>query len=381
MPPKLTTRAFIEKARTVHGERYDYSRVEYSGSEGGVIIICSEHGSFTQKASSHLYGSNCPKCSGFQKASEQFICRARTIHGERYDYSLADYSAAHTPTVIICPEHGEFSQTPNNHLRGKGCNKCGYLVGSTKQRSELEHFLSRARAIHGERYDYSRVEYQGSSRNVTIICPVHGEFSQLPLNHYRTGCNKCGASLTAASLGSDKQEFISKAFILHGERYDYSKVEYKKSRIKVIIICPEHDEFMQTPNSHLMGAGCPHCNQSVFWTRSQWTAIQKGRKATLYIILLEKDSESFYKVGITYKSISERFGYRMPYQIKIVALFKSYDAKKIFDLESECHKKLRSYHYLPSHSFGGKTECFSSILPLLNILLPETFFLKNRLLK
>lgn len=182
---------FIEKARLVHGDNYDYSKVEYINNRNKVCIICPEHGEFWQAPDKHLQGRGCPKCCKKNKryTLEEFVEKANEIHGGKYDYSFADYVNNKTKIRIICPEHGEFSQTPTLHLQGCGCKYC--KKGSV---FNTEDFLKRAREIHGNKYDYSETKYTGANNPVIIICPEHGPFFQKPVNHLNKeeGCPECG---------------------------------------------------------------------------------------------------------------------------------------------------------------------------------------------
>ena len=96
-------------------------------------------------------------------------------HEERYDYGKVDYKDAHTKVIIICKEHGEFSQTPNSHKQGNGCPSCS----GNKQPNTAE-VIEQFKEKHEERYDYGKVDYKGSKTKVIIICKKHGEFSQAP---------------------------------------------------------------------------------------------------------------------------------------------------------------------------------------------------------
>ena len=123
---KLSTEEWIQKAKKVHGDKYDYSKVKYYNAHTKVCIICPIHGEFWQTPASHLMGNACPKCGGKTKLNtDKFIHRAKEIHGDKYDYSKVEYINATTKVCIICPIHGEFWQTPAKHLSGKGCKKCG----------------------------------------------------------------------------------------------------------------------------------------------------------------------------------------------------------------------------------------------------------------
>lgn len=185
-----------------------------------------------------------------------FIEKARNVHGDKYDYSMVVYVNSRTPVMIICPEHGMFLQRPKDHLSGSGCNQCA----NNKKRSTREDFIRRARKVHCDRYDYSLVEYVNNHNKIKIICSKHGVFEQTPANHLnKHGCPLCKACVLAERLTLTTKEFIQRAREVHGDKYDYSLVEYVHGRTPVKIICKKHGEFMQKPNDHLDGHGCPSC--------------------------------------------------------------------------------------------------------------------------
>ena len=195
--PKQTTKEFVIKAREIHGDKYDYSKVEYDGLKRKVCIICPEHGEFWQSAGSHLNGSGCPECSGVAPITKElFQQRAVDIHKDKYDYSKVLFVGNNKKVCIICPEHGEFWQTPSYHLRGGNCQKCAGGVRLT-----TAEFIDKAKAVHEERYDYSKVKYKNTAKKVCIICPEHGEFWQTPNNHlFGAGCPTCPESKMEGEL-------------------------------------------------------------------------------------------------------------------------------------------------------------------------------------
>lgn len=126
MGKKLTTAEFVKKAIEVHGDKYDYSKVEYMGTHKNVCIICPMHGNFLQTPANHLNGRGCPKCGGNGKlTASEFIKRAREVHSDKYNYSKVEYVNSKKEVCIICPKHGKFLQRPSDHLNGRGCPKCG----------------------------------------------------------------------------------------------------------------------------------------------------------------------------------------------------------------------------------------------------------------
>lgn len=328
---KKTTDEFIAEARKVHGEKYDYSKVEYVNASTKVLIICPEHGGFLQEAHAHLKGSGCPECAQIKRGegkrptkltTEEFVRRAKEVHGDAYDYSETvyngamskitvkrkdgtyedvfpfahlkkrslpdlreekiksfiekatalhngkyDYSKVHeefvnmkTQLTVICPKHGEFKITPSMHLQGSGCGQCRIEDATMKNK---ERFLERMKALHGGKYDYSKVDYKNLHEKICIICPIHGEFWQTPHAHaHGQGCPECGRIKATQNISDTTEDFIRKSRKVHGDRYDYSKVEYVRNAEPVCIICPKHGEFWQTPNGHKDGNGCPHCASS-----------------------------------------------------------------------------------------------------------------------
>lgn len=194
--------------------------------------------------------------------AEEFIAKAKSIHGEdRYDYSFVDYKNSHTKVKIICPTHGAFEQAPTSHLAGNGCAKCGFISQSKSKSYDTNDFTSKAKIVHGDRFDYSHCKYTTSRSKVEIICPIHGPFLQAPVNHLSgQGCPYCGIIKRAKAQSSDIDEFTYRAKMVHGDQYDYSSVDYVNAFSKVEIICPKHGSFFQVADSHLRGRGCRHCS-------------------------------------------------------------------------------------------------------------------------
>lgn len=189
------TKEFIEKAKKIHGDKYNYSKVDYINNRTKVCIICPKHGEFWQTPFEHLQGHGCSKCNinGREMyTTEYFIEVARKIHGDKYNYDKVVYEKCNIPVIINCPIHGDFLQKPVVHLMGCGCPKCATDKKRESYAWSTEKFIQEARKIHGDTYDYSKVNYINNYTPVTIICPIHGEFQQIPSNHLSgAGCSKC----------------------------------------------------------------------------------------------------------------------------------------------------------------------------------------------
>lgn len=222
MPWKLTTEKFIEKAKKVHGERYNYSKVIYINSDTKILIRCKKHGEFLQIPSTHLRKKGCPLCNKHHHINtEEFIKRAIKQHGNKYDYSETKYINALTNVIIICKKHGKFLQNPSIHLQGSNCPRCHFdsLMSST------ERFIKKSKKIHGNKYDYSKVKYKKSLSPVIIICNKHGEFLQTPNTHLqKKGCPICFLSKGEAKISNWLS--INKIKFIPEKRFDTCKNKY-----------------------------------------------------------------------------------------------------------------------------------------------------------
>ena len=188
---KSTTKEFIQKAKKIHNNKYDYSRAKYFKAIKNVIIICKQHGEFLQTPNNHLRGQGCPKCY-YVRTTKEFIAKANKIHNNRYNYSKTCFINSKEKITIICANHGEFLQSPNNHLNGQQCPNCfGTLKLTTQQ------FIKKANNIHNNKYDYSRINYINTKTKIIIICKQHGEFKQIPNGHLQgKGCLKCSCNVS-----------------------------------------------------------------------------------------------------------------------------------------------------------------------------------------
>ena len=274
---RKTKADFIKDAKEVHGEKYNYQKVKYKGNRVGIIIICpnknhgpKNNGEFLQSPYNHLMGKGCKDC-GIEKsaatrlrnAAEKFFINAPKIHHGYYGYDKVIYKGKGVPIQIWCPVHGYFNtQSPSNHLKGRGCTPCGRKRCAEFHRSSREVFVRKAKLIHEDIYNYDKVVYIRAIDDVIITCKVsghgekgNGDFLQTPASHLGgSGCHDCGGSKRLT-----KEEFIEKALLIHGDFYTYDKVVYVSNKKSVTIQCPIHKDFPQTPDAHLAGKGCNKC--------------------------------------------------------------------------------------------------------------------------
>lgn len=256
----MTQEEFILRAKEAHGEKYDYSKVEYVNSQKHVTIICPAHGEFSQSANAHIRGQGCRQCSNGSSgdrnrlSQEEFLVRLTTL-GTGYGLEKVNYTSMDKPITLVCSDHGPFTARAGNALyRKSGCPKCARELTGLRSRKPLSYYVEKSRAVHGDRFEYLGIEYQGAAAYLRVLCRDHGEFLQLAQDHIKgVGCSKCAVEIY------DHPSFINVATRVHGSRYDYSQAIYNKALSKVIICCKDHGPFTQTPSSHINGQGCPRC--------------------------------------------------------------------------------------------------------------------------
>lgn len=234
MPKFKTTPEFIKDAKKIHYEKYDYSKTEYKSVKSKVTITCPLHGDFLQDPNRHLNGGVCPECGRLSRNSKntkshnEFIDKASLVHNGKYDYSKTKYISCFGELIIICPEHGEFMQSPSWHLSGGGCKEC---TGRTKLSNE--EFIEKSSQKHNNKYNYSKTHFSGFHNKITIICPKHGEFIQIAGNHLKgCDCPKC-------SLGKDERAWLSYMTVPDTKENRQVSIWIKQKRYKVDGFIPE----------------------------------------------------------------------------------------------------------------------------------------------
>ena len=259
--------------------------------------------------------------------TKEFIEKAQIVHNNKYNYSNVNYIKSSEKVTIICPIHGEFQQTPNNHLKGQGCPKCKHMYVANLQRQTTKDFIEKAKRIHNNQYNYNKVIYgKNNKEKVIIICPIHGEFLQTPHDHlYGYGCPECGKYRAKIKNSDTLETFIEKSNKVHNNKYDYSKSIYLNSRTELTITCPKHGEFVQKPNMHIQGEGCPSC--------------QLKSQSNLY----NKLKEQFPKENIIFEAGRDIINWIGLQRFDIY--FPKYNIAVEYNGEQ---------HYIPIEHFGGK---------------------------
>lgn len=227
-----------------------------------------------------------------------------------------------------------------------------------------KEFIKKANEVHNYKYNYSKTVYTSNKKSVTITCPDHGDFEQRPTDHMRSGCKKCASQKLSKQYTISTEEFIQKAKNLHGNTYDYSKVQYTSSKKKVDILCNAHGNFSQTPKAHMQGQGCPKCGNITQYNRFSYSEWELAGNTSayfvdfyLYVLIMTDDkNEKFVKIGKTFTSLSRRYA-GCPYDYllynKVVG-----SAKAVSKLEYKIKSALID-KYTPNTPFQGSvTECY-----------------------
>lgn len=269
----------LDGFRLAHGDRYDYSRVEYTGNKAKVEIVCAIHGPFWMAPNSHQQGNGCPKCgreSFREKVSfglEDFLAKAKKAHGERYDYSTVVFNCFQQPVEITCRKHGTFKQNARSHTRGNGCPECAYeasLGEKLDRRATKEEVLQKFANTHSDKYDYSRFEYVSSKEKVEIICRKHGSFWQTPEQHASgSGCKACANETAGSYLKYSLRRLLDHLRDCQEEDYGYEDLidRYEGDMNALVnqdlttrVRCRDHGYFNQNIRYHVAGqTSCRQC--------------------------------------------------------------------------------------------------------------------------
>jgi thiol-disulfide isomerase/thioredoxin len=235
---------------------YDQVPDEFDQADS-IPIECLTHGVFYQKPIRHVYGGKCPSCVKDYKRSllvdrnsittEDFISKSRLKFKDRFNYSKTIYKSKYELITLTCSRHGDIEIPAFQHFRYNfGCPKCSKEIPLIKK---TEKRLEKARKIHNNSYNYSRVVPCTDTNKVEIVCPKHGSFFQYLYDHSvkGIGCPDCSIENGKLTL----EEFKTRSNELFKHQYTYEKVSFKEVSNHVIITCKQHGDFKQRVASHL----------------------------------------------------------------------------------------------------------------------------------
>jgi len=300
---KLTYENFLERSYEKHGKKYDYSKVVLDTVNSRISIICNDHEEpyeFNQVVQAHLAGRGCQKCAGvYNMSNKEYIEKAISIHGHKFDYSKTSFENYNTPIIVDCPEHDEITILPRSHLNGVGCRLCSYKIAGEKSRKSEMEFLAKAKKIHGSNFDYSDGEYISFTSDIKIKCLKHNkEITTTPLRHIASkggGCNQCSKSLIESTT-----DFIQRANEIHDFKYEYPLgiTEYINACEIVEYVCPKHGIKRQVAYYHLAGNGCQDCGNAFQFISKESQEVFNELKKTYPDLISESDDQNIAKLKI-----------------------------------------------------------------------------------
>lgn len=282
--------------------------------------------------------------------TESFIARANEVHKGNYTYENVEYVKSTAKVSITCKVHGTFEQSPANHLNGRGCRKCAKRALSSKPKP-VNDYLQEVNKVHDNFYTYDLTGYKSLGSRIVVICPVHGAYETVAGNHLRGAtCPKCGQERATEKFRGNKEGFVKKSREIHGDKYTYDKVVYVTARKPVIITCPVHGDFLQTPDNHQKGCGCTGCTKGEY---------NQTLPTILYYLKVNNGDQ--YKIGITAKNtVEERFSLTELEKIEILLKVLFPTGKEAYDVEQKLLSVFSSYKYKGAPILiSGNSELFT----------------------
>lgn len=337
----LTHEEFLKKCGAVHGEKYDYSHAKYVNQRKKLTVICRKHGPFEQTPNAHLSGMGCPLCANFRGKydKEEFVKICKKIHKKKYDYSNVTFKNLKSRILLNCKKHGDFEIVAFRHKNGRGCPECH---GPNKAIKDKAKVLVDFNKVHSNKYNYDKMDYKGSKVVITVTCLQHGDFYVVPNCHLAgMGCPICSYKALT------REEVITRFRAVHGLKYDYSEVVYKKSICPVKIICRTHGAFEQMPDNHWSGSGCPTCAR----IKTTQALRKRSEAVTTPLEKILKDFKSVHGDAYDYSLINKSNYKNLTSVVPIVCVVhgvfhKACSAHKNGRGCPECAKKLKNKNEL-----------------------------------
>ena len=367
---KYSNDDIINRFEEIHGNKYDYSDVKYINMATKVKIKCKIHGLFEQLPSVHLNGCGCSRCIHKGLTEEDFKILLLEKHKGNCEY-VSGFVSMSQSCIFNCSKHGLFTKTPSNFMQKKwGCKACANI--------EIGISLSLGRGLIVSDieslglFELISIIKNGDSYNsrtkIKVRCLKH---NVIEVRNYENlmkskGCKICAEKSKSSKRFYSNETFTKLAQQKYGDKYDYSKTIYIRSSKPVVVTCREHGDFLVRPNAHLSKetSGCSKCSyRGNSWSRSGFVKFvdkNYGGKCKLYLIECSNNHEKFIKVGITCRSVKQRFSTKiqMPYDFSEIFITTE-SPEMVYDVEKTVIDRFKIFKHQPKIEFGGKTECFN----------------------
>ncbi|MFW6219651.1 MAG: hypothetical protein ACOC33_02280 [bacterium] len=170
----------LKKFKIIHNNEYEYPKFAFTKANDLIDIICPKHGHFQKSVFFHLKGKGCPKCvNRVRKTNEEFINEANKMHLNYYTYDNFNYINNRTKSIITCSKHGDFFQTPKDHLNGNGCPKCRLSKGEKK----IMEILENHKINYISQHKIKTYKYDFYILNKNVLIEYHGEQHYVPIKY------------------------------------------------------------------------------------------------------------------------------------------------------------------------------------------------------
>jgi ribosomal protein S14 len=363
-------------------EKFDYTLTEYKGCSEIIKYSCPIHGVQTMKAEKHKvskYGCNlCAKeatrLAKIELGRVNFFKKAKLIHGDKYDYSKVEYQMDTKPIIILCPLHGEFQQTPNNHTQkgSHGCRDCGRDSLKRKLKLSPSEIVKRSFSKFGDKFTFNLENYENINDLVEIVCKIHGKFKDKISNHLSSedGCPSCFKDKEKVAHNKiSREESIQILRSLYEDKYSFFVEDIGESKHKVRYYCHKHKTLKATRLQHLKaGYACNQCGDEIMAEKlTGWYSVSKMERDKTYYkqdpnnIYITDMKKGRYKIGIA-KDVTTRncatrtnsgeSGAEVIYS-------KAGNTYDCFYLETFLHSFYRNKRYKYDFAWKGHTEVFN----------------------
>jgi len=285
--------------------------------------------------------------------TEEFVKEATQIHNGKYTYEKAVYINRRSPIEITCSTHGSFWQNAGHHGDGHGCPKCKKDHIKKLQTKSYSWFIEKLQKLRSHKnVTLDEDKFKGMTTHAEFECAVHGTFIAAPgrVLTNKKGCPKCGTASVVRSIKTDYSELVAFLTKVHENKYDYSKLQHLQVKKKQTIVCPIHGDFKQSLAAHKRGSGCPSCNAQ--------GGFNPKEPGILYYLSINNGQA--YKIGITNRSVEERFNITELKSIKVLSTEYFPNGQDCWDKEKKILSEHKLHKYVgPDLLVSGNTELFT----------------------
>lgn len=341
---------FLEKARKAHGNKYDYSHVDFVRKSDHVKILCPHHGPFTQSVENHTRKTKPAGCKAcgievrrqhFKRTNDEFIGLSKEKFGNLFDYSLVDYINQDTKITLVCKTHGEFTVTPVSHLQSPtGCPRCSKEACDRDRIMPFSIVHGKLKSVHGDKYRFIENTYKGTDSKISFACPIHGQREQ----HVYNLLNGHGCSMCDTDTIRTIDDFQFKLNTLYGDMFKVLSKEWQGQLVPHWVMCRYGHKLNIPPRIYYNLYGCPKCND------------EKETTAIYLIYLGTYQGKNVFKYGTSIAPKGRLKHYRVLWPKSYILDYWFVDKSISYFLEKQLGEKLQGGRLPPEMLPEGFTE-------------------------